>query len=64
MMIAVRETGDIEVLEPSVANQLFNHSSERMSELPDNSIALVNYPVLTDGACGNVPEAQVDQTEI
>ena len=30
---------------------------------PDRYIS-VNYPALTDGACGNVPEAQVDQTEI
>ena len=40
-MIVAQETEDVEVLEPSVANQLFNHSSERMSELPDNSIALM-----------------------
>ena len=40
-MITAQETENIKVLEPSVANQLFNHSSERMSELPDNSIALM-----------------------
>ena len=40
IVIAVQEIESTEVSEPSVANQLFNHSSERMSELPDNSIAL------------------------
>ena len=40
-LVAVTETKDRRTSTPQVANEVFEHSAERMSELPDNSIALM-----------------------
>ena len=37
----VTETKDRETATPAVADEVFEHSAERMSELPDNSVALM-----------------------
>lgn len=40
-LVAVTETNDRRASTPDVANEVLEHSAERMSELPDNSIALM-----------------------
>jgi DNA modification methylase len=40
-LASVEETKDRHTAEPAVANEVFAHSAERMSELPDDSIALM-----------------------
>ena len=40
-LVSVVETKDRQTSEPSVANDVFEHSAEHMSELPDDSVALM-----------------------
>lgn len=40
-LVSVTETRDRRTAEPSVHNEVFEHSAERMAELPDNSVALM-----------------------
>ena len=40
-LVSVTETKDRQTAQPQVGNEVFEHSAERMSELPDNSVALM-----------------------
>ena len=40
-LVCVHETTDRHTCEPAVANEVFEHSAETMSELPDDSVALM-----------------------
>lgn len=40
-LVSVTETTDLDTAVPEVANEVFCHTAERMSELPDDSVALM-----------------------
>ncbi len=40
-LVSIQETNDHHICQPDVANEVFEHSSEQMTELPDDSIALM-----------------------